>query len=156
MCISQLLDFPRLRLCGEFIRHCGHKTTQCRNYHHHALLRRSLKASSKHHDKRVLPRLYTPAVHRSVQHHQQRRRTHPRTAPPCTRLHHSCQRAAQRIRTLTTSVEQAMLATHNICRGPRLPQTLRQKERKMNGNHKQCRAPLSIMRPLYPLTMPFF
>jgi hypothetical protein len=56
MCVSQLLDFPRLRLCGEFIRHCGHKTTQCRNYHHHALLRRLLKASSKHHDKRVLPR----------------------------------------------------------------------------------------------------
>lgn len=27
---------------------------------------------------------------------------------------------------------------------------------KLNGNHKQCRAPLSIMRPLCPLTMPFF
>lgn len=66
-----------------------------------------------------------------MQRPQQRSRTHPRTAPPCTLLHHSCQKAAQRIRTLTTSVEQATLAGHSICHGPRLPQTPRQKERKI-------------------------
>jgi hypothetical protein len=41
---------------SECIHHHGHKTTQCRNCHHHVLLRLSLNASPKHHDKRALPR----------------------------------------------------------------------------------------------------
>lgn len=42
---------------------------------------------------------------------------------------------------------------HSICHGPRLPQ----KERKNQWQSQaKCRAPLSIMRLLCPLTMPFF
>ena len=109
MRVPQLLDIPRLIICSECIRRYGSKTTQCRVYHNLALLRRLLEASSKHHMNRALPRQAAVAferrTNRSVQ--QNQRRTRPRTAPPCTRLHHSCQKAAQRIRTLTASVEQA-------------------------------------------------
>ena len=120
MRVSQLLDIPGLRIRSECTRHYGSKPLQCRIHHHHVLLRRSLTASSKHHNTksptgfsptsrhRTSQKPCIPAVHRSVR--QSQRRTHPRTAPHCARLHHSCQKAAQRIRTLTASVEQATLA----------------------------------------------
>jgi hypothetical protein len=143
MRVPQLLDLPRLSFRSDCIRHHGSKTTQCRNHHHHALLQRLPKCIIKaSHQTGPSPisryrtshkPLHTPALHRSVQHHQRR------TLPLCTLLHHSCHKAAHRIRTRTASIEQATPATlsstaavtghgYHRCRDRR--------KRKTNGKHK--------------------
>jgi hypothetical protein len=100
------------------LRHCDVVSTiitccchDCSKHHQSitliTIINNSPTGSSPTSRHRTSHKLCIPAVRRTVQQHQ--RRTHPRTAPHCTRLHHSCQKAAQRIRTLTASVEQATL-----------------------------------------------
>ena len=163
MRVPQLLDIPRLIMCSECIRHYGYKTTQCRNYHHHALLRRLLKASSKHRMNRALPRQAANARRTNYSIYMQ-------STAPCNKINDALAHERPRpVRGFTTAVKKRPSASE-LSRPALSKQRLRtqhlsratattdagQKERKRNGNRKQCRAPLSIIRPLCPLDMPSF
>lgn len=162
MRVPQLLDIPRLIMCSECIRRYGSKTTQCRIYHHHALLRRLLEAS-KHHMNRALPRQAANARRTNYSLYMQ-------STAPCNKINDALAHGRPRpVRGFTTAVKKRPSASE-LSRPALSKQRLRtrhlslatattdarQKERKRNGNRKQCRAPLSIIRPLCPLDKPSF
>lgn len=136
---------------------------QRRAHHNDALLRPLLKASSRHHKPRALPRKASTACRTNHS-------IHLRPTAPCNTIVDALTHERPRpVLGFTTAVKKRPSAsevlrpalskqrsrTKHLSRATTTTDA-RQKERKQNCNHKQCRAPLSIMRKLCSSTMPFF